>query len=264
MYTRDLALRRRLSESAIREAGKLALRFYEQRESLVVDRKGIQDLVSEADRRCETVIVEALSGAFPEDGFVGEEGASRNLEAEAIWVIDPIDGTHNFLTGIPFWCVSIGLVSAGRPILGLIYDPLRDELFSAAEGSGAFLDGLPMRVTGETDLTRARVCVGFSYRRPIAAHVRALEALLDARCEYLRLGSGALALAYVAAGRFEAYWELHHNPWDAAAGLALVKEAGGWINDFFEGDGLRSGNEVLASTPALADELKVIVGFGSR
>ena len=142
-------------------------------------------------------------------------------------MIDPIDGTHNFLTGIPFWCVSVGLVVAGELVLGIIYHPLAGELYSARSGGGAFLNGQPIKVSGETDLTRARICVGFSYRRPVAEHVRAVEALLSAGCEYLRLGSGALGLAYTAAGRFDGYWERHINSWDAAAGSVLVREAGG-------------------------------------
>jgi myo-inositol-1(or 4)-monophosphatase len=179
-------------------------------------------------------------------------------------VIDPIDGTHNFLTGIPFWCVSLALVTGGEAKLGLIYDPTADELFSAAAGAGAFLNGAPMRVSGETDLGRARLCVGFSYRRPVSDHVRAIEACLTAGCEYLRLGSGALALAYVAAGRFDGYWERHMNSWDAAAGIALVREAGGWTNDFPAGEGLERGNEILAATPGLVEQFKELSGLDRR
>ena len=177
-------------------------------------------------------------------------------------MIDPIDGTHNFLTGIPFWCVSVGLVVAGELVLGIIHHPLAGELYSARSGGGAFLNGRPIKVSGETDLTRARVCVGFSYRRPVAEHVRAVEALLSAGCEYLRLGSGALGLAYTAAGRFDGYWERHINSWDAAAGLVLVREAGGRTNDFLANEGLTQGSEILAATPALFEPLKPLTGFG--
>ena len=173
-----------------------------------------------------------MSKAFPEDGFLGEEGGSKNLGARAIWVIDPIDGTRNFLTGVPFWCISIGLVVDGKPVLGLIYHPAADELFIAETGEGAFVNGAPIKVSGETDLKKARICVGFSYRKAVAEHVRAIDALLTAGCEYCRLGSGALGLAYTAAGRFDGYWERHLNSWDAAAGLVLVAEAGGYVNDF--------------------------------
>jgi myo-inositol-1(or 4)-monophosphatase len=257
----DLDLRLRAGEAAIREAGALAARYYEGRAGLAIDRKGAQDLVSEADRACEELIVARLSTAFPEDGFLGEEGGSRNLDAAAIWVIDPIDGTHNFLTGVPFWCVSIGLVVDGEAVLGLIYDPSADELFSAAEGLGASVNGTPIKVSGETDIKRARICVGFSYRRPYSHHVRTVEALLAAGCEYLRLGSGALGMAYAAAGRFDGYWEKHINSWDVAAGLVLIREAGGWVNDFLAGEGMTKGGEILAATPALVEPLKRLTGF---
>jgi myo-inositol-1(or 4)-monophosphatase len=253
--------RLRAGEAAVREAGRLAAHHFSRRELLNVDRKGAQDMVSEADRACEDLIVAALSRVFPEDGFLGEEGGLRNPDAAAIWIIDPIDGTHNFLTGIPFWCVSVGLVAAGDLVLGIIYDPIADELYAARKNGGAFLNGRPIRVTGETDLARARICVGFSYRRPVPTHARAIEGLLSAGCEYLRLGSGALALAYTAAGRFDGYWERHMYSWDAAAGLVLVREAGGWTNDFRATEHLMAGCEILAATPDLVDALKGPVAY---
>ena len=260
----NIEARRSAAEAVVRAAGMIAADYFGRRASLVIDRKGAQDLVSVADRACEDFIVEALARDFGEDGFLGEEGGRRGGGGKAVWVIDPIDGTHNFLTGIPFWCVSLALVVANEAVLGLIYDPTADELFSATQGGGAFLNGAPMRVSGETELTRARLCVGFSYRRSVADHVRAVEACLSAGCEYLRLGSGALALAYVAAGRFDGYWETHMNSWDAAAGLALVREAGGWTNDFLAGEGLAQGNEILAATPALTESFKRLTGFSAR
>jgi myo-inositol-1(or 4)-monophosphatase len=253
--------RLRAAEAIVREAGKLAVQHFSRRELLSVDRKGAQDMVSEADRACEDLIVAELSRLFPEDGFLGEERGMRNPDASALWIIDPIDGTHNFLTGIPFWCVSVGLAAAGELVLGVIYDPIADELYAARVKGGAFLNGQPIKVSGETDLTRARICVGFSYRRPVATHARAIERLLSAGCEYLRLGSGALALAYTAAGRFDGYWEQHMNSWDGAAGLVLVREAGGWTNDFRGAEHLTAGCEILASTPALVEVLKRLLAY---
>ena len=217
--------------------------------------------MSEADRVCEDLIVAGLAGLFPRDGFVGEERGCRSPNAAAVWVIDPIDGTHNFLTA--FWCVSVGLVAAGELALGIIYHPLAAELYAARKGGGAFLNGQPIKVSGKTELTHARICVGFSYRRPVAQHAQAIGAVLAAGCEYLRLGSGALGLAYTAAGRFDAYWERHINSWDAAAGLILVSEAGGWTNDLLAGDGLTAGNEVLAATPGLVEPLKRLTAFSA-
>jgi len=258
----DLDNRLRAAEAVVREAGRLAADHFARRELLSIERKGVQDLASEADRACEDLIVGRLSQLFPEDSFLGEERGSRNPGAAAVWVIDPIDGTHNFLTGIPFWCVSVGLVAGGELALGIVYHPLASELYSARSGGGAFLNGQPIKVSGETDLTRARICVGFSYRRPVAEHVRVVGSLLSAGCEYVRLGSGALGLAYSAAGRFDGYWERHINSWDAAAGLALMREAGGWVNDFLASDGLTQGSEILAATPELVEPLKRLTAFG--
>jgi myo-inositol-1(or 4)-monophosphatase len=257
----DLDVRLRVAQAVVREAGQLAADYFARRATLTIDRKGAQDLVSIADRSCEDLIVSGLSALFPEDSFLGEEGGVRKPGGEAVWVIDPIDGTHNFLTGVPFWCISLALVVAGEAVLGLIYHPAEDELFAARSGGGAFLNGVPMKVSGETEVTRARIGIGFSYRRPVADHVRTVEALLSAGCEYLRLGSGALGLAYTAAGRFDGYWERHTNSWDAAAGLVLVREAGGWTNDFLGGAGLMKGSEILAATPALVDSLVSLTGF---
>ena len=258
----ELDHRRRVAEAVVGDAGLRAAGHFARRELLSIDRKGAQDLVSEADRACEDLIVAALARRFPRDGFVGEERGSRNADAAAIWVIDPIDGTHNFLTGIPVWCVSLGLVVDGELVLGVIDHPLAGELYSARSGGGAFLNGQRIRVSGETDLKRARICVGFSYRRSVEEHVRAVQALLSAGCEYLRLGSGALGLAYTAGGRFDGYWERHINSWDAAAGLVLVREAGGRANDFLGGEGLMQGSEILAATPALFEPLKPLTGLG--
>ena len=258
----ELDNRLRVAEAVVREAGRVASDHFARRELLNIQHKGAQDLVSEADQACEDLIVSGLSKLFPDDGFLGEERGANNLHARALWVIDPIDGTHNFLTGIPIWCVSVGLVVDGELVLGIIYHPVAAELYSARKGGGAFLNGHALRVSGETDITRARVGIGFSYRRPVADHVRTVDSLLTAGCEYLRIGSGALGLAFTAAGRFDGYWERHINSWDAAAGIVLVQEAGGMVNDFLAGDGLTSGNELLAASPALVEPLRRLTDLG--
>ena len=149
----DLHHRLRAAEAVVREAGRAAVDHFARRELLRIDRKGAQDLVSEADRACEDLIVAGLARLFPNDGFLGEERGAHNPDAAAVWVIDPIDGTHNFLTGIPFWCVSVGMVAKGELMLGIIHHPLAGELYSARRDGGAFLNG------------RARISVGF--RSPI-------------------------------------------------------------------------------------------------
>jgi myo-inositol-1(or 4)-monophosphatase len=246
-----------------REAGRHAADQYHRRGELDVERKGTQDRVSEADRACEDMIVGALKRLFPQDGFLGEERGVQNAGAQAIWIIDPIDGTDNFLRGIPLWCVSLGLCAGGAFVAGVIYNPITDELYAARQGKGATLNGRKIEVSKVKTLTDARLAVGFSYRRPPAFHTEAVGALLDANCEYSRLGSGALGLAFTADGRLDGYWEAHINVWDVAAGLCIVKEAGGWINDFLGEDGMQKGNAVLASTPQLYAPLKDLLKISS-
>ncbi|MGE4252412.1 MAG: inositol monophosphatase [Parvibaculaceae bacterium] len=251
MENTEIELRYWTALAVVREAGERAADLYRRRHELAVERKGTQDLVSEADRACEDMIVGALARLFPEDGFIGEERGVQNDGARAVWIIDPIDGTANFLRGIPFWCVSLGLLTAGTFVIGVIYNPITDELYAAHQGQGATLNGRKIEVSKVDALADARLAVGFSYRRPVAPHAEAVKALLDAHCEYSRLGSGALGLALTADGRLDGYWEAHINVWDVAAGLCIVKEAGGRVNDFLGEDGLRKGNAVLASTPRL-------------
>jgi myo-inositol-1(or 4)-monophosphatase len=258
VLSQELTERAVVGRAVIREAGELALDFYARRHSLLIERKGVQDPVSEADRSCEELIVRRLSGAFPNDSFLCEESGLRQ-RGPFLWVVDPIDGTANFVRGIGHWCVSIALLDGLRPLVGLIYDPIADETFSALAGGGAFLNDRAIGVTGQTEIANARVGIGFSYRRAVAAHTRDIGRLLDAGCEYSRLGSGALGMAYTAAGRFDGYWERHINSWDVAAGIIIVHEAGGCTNDFFENDGLAKGNEILAATPALYARLQEIL-----
>jgi len=251
----DIDLRFAAGAAVCRAAGKLALDFYRRRSEIHIENKGLQDLVSIADRASEDLIVSQLGQLFPPDGFLGEEGGRRGGEG-AIWVIDPIDGTANFLRGIPFWCVSLALVVNNEVKLGFIYDPNSDELFAAQQGKGAACNGRKMTVSSCIDPKQARLSLGFSYRRDPKFHVAGINNLLNAGVEYSRLASGALGMAYVADGRFEGYWEKHINSWDVLAGIVLVREAGGWTNDFLSNDGLTKGNEILAATPALVKFLQ--------
>jgi myo-inositol-1(or 4)-monophosphatase len=261
LENRDLLPRHRAGLDITREAGAFALEYYRRRASLPVERKGLQDFVSEADKETEKLIVRKLSAAFPDDSFLGEEGGFVE-KGPFLWVIDPIDGTANFVRGIHHWCVSVGLVADGKAVLGFLYDPVYDEMFSAFKGGGAFLNGEPITVSGTTDLASARIGIGFSYRRPVAPHVHDIEAALDAGCEYVRLGSGALGLAYTAAGRLDGYYERHINLWDVAGGLPILAEAGGIASDFMTGDYRTEGNELLAATPGLYDPLRRLFDRG--
>jgi myo-inositol-1(or 4)-monophosphatase len=248
----DIQQRQRVAETIARTVGQTARTRFLQR-SFTVENKGVQDFVSEVDRQTEIDIRRMLHDCFPSDTFIGEEGGGNADGQQPTWVIDPIDGTANFVRGVAYWCVSIALVANGQMIAGVIYDPMADELFSAATGLGAMCNGQPIRVSATTDPTLAKLAVGFSYRQPVAVHIQSLQRLLAAQCEYRMMGAGALALAHVAAGRFDGYWEAHLNAWDALAGYLLVREAGGWCNDFLADDGLHKGHEALVATPALAD-----------
>lgn len=258
----EIEIRYWAAQSVAREAGRLAADAYHRRTELAIERKGTQDLVSEADRACEDRIVGTLQRLFPEDGFLGEERGARNSSAKAIWIIDPIDGTANFLRGIPLWCVSLGLFAGGEFVIGVIYNPVTDELYAARRGKGATLNGRKIKVSPAKSLEEARLGIGYSYRRPPEPHADAVKALLDAHCEYSRLGSGALGLAFTADGRLEGYWESHINAWDVAAGLCIVKEAGGRVSDFLSADGLTKGNEVLVSTPHLYPTFSTLLKVG--
>ena len=255
----DLGLRYRFAQGVVREAGQIALVRYRDRSTLAIERKGRQDFVSEADKACEEFVAGALMKAFPADGFLGEEGGLRHAGA-ATWIIDPIDGTSNFIAGIPIWCVSLGLVIGSQPVLGIIYNPVTEELYAACTGQGAYLNGQRIRVSAARRLDEARMGLGFSYRRPVQEHIRAVTACLEASCEYTRFGSGALGMAFAADGRLDGYYEAHINAWDVAAGLALVTEAGGWCSDFFGGpDAMAKGNFILAATPALVSGLRALL-----
>jgi myo-inositol-1(or 4)-monophosphatase len=255
-----LSLRWSAACAAAREAGALARqRFRSRPAGLSLSFKGDQDYFSALDAEIEGLIKARLLAAFPDDAFFGEEGGGGF--GERVWVVDPIDGTANFVRGIPQFCVSIGFVANGRAEIGVIYDPMADELFSAARGLGASLDGEPMRVSGLGEIAHSTIEAGWSTRRPLTDYVALLGRLTAAGAGIRRGGSGALALAYTAAGRIDAYCELHMNAWDALAGLVLVREAGGWTNDFLAGDGLTRGNAILGCTPELREALCELTGI---
>ncbi len=251
-----------------REAGALALDHFRDLGSLTVERKGLQDEVSEADRAVEELICRRIAGIFPGEGVLGEEGGFAGAApeaaqgAEGLWVVDPIDGTACFIVGIPVWCVSIAWVAGGAPAVGVVYDPNADEMFAARRGGGATLNDAPIRLNDDGILTEGSVGVGYSMRCRPQDTLRFLESLLAAGGMFQRNGSGALMLAYVAAGRLLGYYEPHINSWDCLAGICLVNEAGGWTSDFLAGDGLGAGNPIAAAAPGVTDEIKSMAGIG--
>ncbi len=258
--TAEILQRAQKAEQVIREAGDLALSYFGALKDLTIESKGMQDRVTEADRDVEFLIRNHLLQAFPPDGFLGEEsGASDELETcEYVWVNDPIDGTDNFVHGIPVWCISIALVADQQVQAGLVFNPNADELFVAVRGRGATCCGESIRTSGEHALTGGVTAIGFSHRRPPQTSLAALSDLCAAGGIFQRNGSAALSLAYVAAGRYLGFFEAHINSWDVLAGLLLVQEAGGWCTDFLANDGLHVGNHVAAGGSGIEIELRRI------
>jgi myo-inositol-1(or 4)-monophosphatase len=239
-----------------RSAGLLAHRGFG---TSATTSKGRHDEVTEMDREVERFIRAEIGRRFPGDAILGEEEGGE--PGERLWIIDPIDGTANYARGIPHYCVSIGYVEHGVPTLGAIHDPSHDRLYVAGRGRGAFVNGSAMTVSQVDELTAATVECGWSTRRPAAAYVALVDRVLTAGAAIRRAGSGALGLTDVAAGRVEGYCELHINSWDCAAGIVLVREAGGRTNDFFAGDGVKAGNPLLATNAALCAKLAEVVGI---
>ncbi|TAL94849.1 MAG: inositol monophosphatase [Paraburkholderia sp.] len=237
------------------EAGYLVRRrFLERDDVLNLKFKGPQDYLTETDAEVEKLIALRLSQAFPDDGFFGEEGGGAF--SESVWIVDPIDGTADFARGIAYFCVSIAFVHQGRAQIGVLYDPMADELFAARRGCGATLNGRPIKVSAIDDPRQSVVELGWSPRASFENYLKVATRLNDLGAGVKRCGSGALGLAYVAAGRQDAYCELHINAWDAAAAVLLIEEAGGWTNDFLTQACLQHGNRVIGCTPKLREVLE--------
>ena len=249
----DLHSRLGAADRAARAAGAALLAHYGARDRLAVEEKGLNDFVSNADREAEAVILDLLQPAFPEDAFLGEEtGLSGAGTSGAVWCIDPLDGTANFLKGNPNWCVSIGLWLDGAAVLGVIHDPLRDETFAGIAGDGGTVNDVPLRVSRIDGFDRASLGLGHNRRVPVERFSADVAALLADGAGFRQVGAGALMLAHVAAGRVEAYVERHMWPWDAVAGLALIRAGGGSHAPYLpEGGGIAAGGPVLAGNPAM-------------
>ena len=263
MNDREVDDRFNAAQMIAREAGALALQYFRRSVGLEVRIKGPQDIVSNADHDVEKLIRNRIEGLFPGDGFLGEESGSTAVDGDlpGLWVVDPIDGSACFVNSIPVWCVSIAFVVGCEIEIGVIYDPNANEMFASRHGSGAHLNGEQIRAGAQTRFDEGTVGIGYSTRTEPKPAVQAIERLLAAGGMYQRNGSGALMLAYVAAGRLLGYYEAHINAWDCLAGIVLVREAGGWTNDFLSGDGLTHGNAVAASVPGLADAMRQLTGL---
>jgi len=265
------------ARAAARTAGAIALRYLN--ESSPQEKGSSNNMVTRADIEAQQAIADCIRGTFPEHSFLGEEGegdqgdtadtadkdtaAKAALKAEHLWVVDPIDGTNNYAQGIPFFCVSIAYLSHGVPLFGLIYDPSRDELFCAHKGGGAYLNDKPIQVSRADGIDGAIVATGFAYERGeyVRRTLRTIQALFDHKLRGIRrFGACAVDLCWTAAGRLDGFFELKLEPWDYAAGMLIVAEAGGRVSDA-EGEPLAIGAPaVVASAPGMHDALLKIIG----
>jgi myo-inositol-1(or 4)-monophosphatase len=244
--------------AAARKTARALTRDYGEVENLQVSRKGPSDFVSSADLKAEKTLFEELSKARPGYGFVMEErGAVEGTDKTNRWLVDPLDGTSNFLHGIPHWAISIALEREGVLIAGVIYNPVRDELFWGEKGVGAYLNDKRLRVAARSDMRDALIATGTPFHGKPGHEVflKEVELVISKSAGIRRWGAAALDLAYVAAGRFDGYWERGLNVWDIAAGAVLVREAGGVVTEPDGGDFMKTG-AILASNNALAPKLQ--------
>jgi myo-inositol-1(or 4)-monophosphatase len=253
-----------IADGIARQAGALLRKFYEK--GVAAEYKGDVDIVTEADRASEQMIREKLKAAFPTHGIYGEEGTRDQLESEYRWYVDPLDGTTNFAHGFPAFCVILGLEhrpaglaadADGEMIAGVIYDPLRNEMFTAERGKGAFLNGRAIHVSKTKTLQESLTATGFpSQKRHSSPNVHFYQQITLRSHGIRRAGSAGLDLAYVACGRLDGFWEFNLNPWDTSAGVLLVEEAGGTVTHFDGGKFTLDSREVLATNGLILGELK--------
>lgn len=237
---------------AARNAGDLIARSAESAGTLKINQKSKNDFATEVDRMAEQEIIRVIKNAYPEHAILAEESGTHKGN-DNIWIIDPLDGTTNFIHGFPVYAVSIALQVKGKIVLGVVYDPLRDELFTAERGGGAMLNNRRIRVTQQSGLKGALIGTGFPFKNPqhLDAYLAMFRTLHSDSAGVRRAGAAALDLAYVAAGRLDGFWEIGLHPWDMAAGVLLIKEAGGVITDFTFGENYLETGNVITGNPKM-------------
>lgn len=250
----------KIVEKLAREAGKIQMAHLGRVHT--IERKGAINLVTEVDKLCEEMIGEGIRKSFPEHDILGEEGIAKRKESELCWIVDPLDGTTNYAHGFPFFGVSIALEHKGDIICGVIYDPVRDEMFAAEKGKGATLNGEKIRVSGAPSLKESLLATGFAYSvqepgRP--DNLDNFKAFIKTALAVRRPGAAAIDLAYVACGRLDGFWELFLKPWDIAAGVIIIKEAGGLVTGFNGSPIDIYGTEILASNSLIHDAMMEIL-----
>lgn len=248
---------------AARAAAREIVFAAENREQIEISDKASNDFVTDADRHAEEIIIRTLRTAYPDHAFLSEEaGRAGNADSDYLWIIDPIDGTTNFIHGLPQFAVSIGLTYRGEPIAAVVYDVAKNELFTAAKGQGASLDGRRIRVGENDEMRRALIGTGFPFRRgaDIDGYLEGFKRVAERTAGIRRPGSAALDLAWVACGRYDGFWEFNLKPWDICAGGLIVLEAGGLITDLNGGENWLEKGDVCAGSPKIFAQLLPLVG----
>ncbi|XOV79384.1 MAG: inositol-1-monophosphatase [Aestuariibacter sp.] len=242
---------------AARTAGNIIARNFESRDNLEIEAKGLNDFVTKVDKDAEQAIISKIQQSFPDHSFVGEEGGLVEGNPDYKWIIDPLDGTTNFVKGIPHFCVSIALQYKGKTDQGVVFDPLRGELFTASRGAGAQLNGFRIRTGQRKELANTVLATAFPFKdKNLLANTMESFSGIFMHCgDVRRTGSAALDMAYVAAGRFDGYWERGVKPWDIAAGELLVRESGGLVTDFSGGHDVFAKGEVACGNPKIVQAL---------
>ncbi len=249
----------RTAKRAALAAGKLLMRHYGKLNASQISQKSRNDFVTEVDKASEKLIISLIRKEFPRHAIQGEEGGVSAGD-DTCWVIDPLDGTSNYIHQFPLFSISIGIRTGNETVAGVVYDPLHKELFAAAKGQGASLNGRPIRVSQVPKLSEALMTTGIPFRARdrFEEYIESLKRVSYASAGMRRGGSAALDLAYVACGRFDGFWEINLSPWDIAAGEALVREAGGRITDVWGKDAFLTNGDVLATNGRVHPELLAI------
>lgn len=245
---------------AAKEAGEFIENQSRNLDKVTIEKKGRHDYVSQIDKQAEDIIIQAIRKFYPQHNILAEESGAQNRNSDFEWIIDPLDGTTNFLHGFPHFAVSIAVTEKGKLMHGVVYDPMRDELFSSSRGDGARLNNYRIRVSKEKELEDSILATGFPYHEfdYVDPYMETLKSFMLKTAGIRRPGSAALDLAYVAAGRVDGYWEMNLKPWDIAAGALIVQEAGGFVTDLQGGNNyLKSGNIIAANPKMLKHMAKI-------
>ena len=239
---------------AARKAGNIIAKNYERRDDIITMEKGKNDYVTNVDKASEEAIIEVIKKSYPNHTIITEEsGALEGSDNDVQWVIDPLDGTTNFVKGLPHFSVSIAIRVKGRTEVGVVYDPIRNELFTAVRGEGAKLNEMRLRVENKRDLSGAVLATGFPFKQPkyMPMQFNMMQSLIEEAADFRRTGSAALDLCYVASGRLDGYFEYGIKAWDVAAGDLIVREAGGIVTDYNAGHSYLKAGHIVAAAPRL-------------